>query len=558
MQRLLYLILIILNSSFLIRHLQALPAFPGAEGYGSETTHGRGGRVIIVNNNNSEGPGSLKNALGASRYPSQSIGPRIIVFRTSGVINLSPGSQWYFDSPKYSNYMVAGQTSPGGITITAGGSNTPFFQYNSSATTDFVWRFIRFRVKDNCEHSFQLQQSSKFIIDHCNFSGGKDEVHDVCHSYNFTFQYCVFGNASPGGQGYGSLVAYKPLYQISFHHNLWADVSGRNGGFFHWGDGTPINNGKIDFRNNVCYDWGSFCTAVQHMGAPAHINYVNNLLKSGPHSSSKKPLYIEAEAHLHQSGNVWVRGASDTVTGDLARRDYGMGGVIIAESFDMSPVTTVSAQEAYADVIDKAGALPRDPMAVRTINDVKNNTGRYSKVDDPLVTTGPLPPDDTDMDGMPDCWETAMGFNPNSASDNIGDHDGDGYTNIEEYINDLAFVLLGEPTHNGELQDGCPTDIESGNISMDNGFKLSVNPNPVGSRTIIQLNRGQRSEVRGQIAEINILNIAGKVVCQLTSDLCSLTSGIAWNASKYAPGVYFIRLVMQQKVLLQKKLIVTY
>ena len=42
---------------------------------------------------------------------------------------------------------------------------------------------------------------------------------------------------------------------------------------------------------------------------------------------------------------------------------------------------------------------------------------------------------DSDNDGMPDEWETANGLNPNDASDANGDLNGDGYTNIEKYIN---------------------------------------------------------------------------------------------------------------------------
>ena len=42
---------------------------------------------------------------------------------------------------------------------------------------------------------------------------------------------------------------------------------------------------------------------------------------------------------------------------------------------------------------------------------------------------------DTDRDGMPDEWEQANGLNPNDPSDANGDLTGDGYTNIEKYIN---------------------------------------------------------------------------------------------------------------------------
>ncbi len=44
---------------------------------------------------------------------------------------------------------------------------------------------------------------------------------------------------------------------------------------------------------------------------------------------------------------------------------------------------------------------------------------------------------DTDADGMPDAWETANGLNPNDSSDAVKDCNGDGYTNIEKYINGM-------------------------------------------------------------------------------------------------------------------------
>ena len=39
---------------------------------------------------------------------------------------------------------------------------------------------------------------------------------------------------------------------------------------------------------------------------------------------------------------------------------------------------------------------------------------------------------------MPDAWEKDRGLNPGDASDGAKDRDGDGYTNVEEYINGLA------------------------------------------------------------------------------------------------------------------------
>lgn len=51
---------------------------------------------------------------------------------------------------------------------------------------------------------------------------------------------------------------------------------------------------------------------------------------------------------------------------------------------------------------------------------------------------GGEPPVDSDHDGMPDDWETKMGFNPRDETDAAADHDGDGYTNIEAFLHELA------------------------------------------------------------------------------------------------------------------------
>jgi hypothetical protein len=49
----------------------------------------------------------------------------------------------------------------------------------------------------------------------------------------------------------------------------------------------------------------------------------------------------------------------------------------------------------------------------------------------------PLLPADSDNDGIPNSWEAIIGSNPN-VPDSTGDVDGDGYLNIEEYINGLV------------------------------------------------------------------------------------------------------------------------
>jgi hypothetical protein len=45
---------------------------------------------------------------------------------------------------------------------------------------------------------------------------------------------------------------------------------------------------------------------------------------------------------------------------------------------------------------------------------------------------------DSDGDGMPDDWERSHGLNPHDPSDRNGDRNGDGFTNLEEYLNSLC------------------------------------------------------------------------------------------------------------------------
>ena len=88
----------------------ALPAFPGAEGFGTETPGGRGGPVLVVTNRNSSGPGSFREAM-------LTTGPRIIVFRVSGVIDLGGNISL---TEAHSHVTVLGQSSPGGGTFVNG------------------------------------------------------------------------------------------------------------------------------------------------------------------------------------------------------------------------------------------------------------------------------------------------------------------------------------------------------------------------------------------------------------------------------------------------------
>ncbi len=136
--------------------------------------------------------------------------------------------------------------------------------------------------------------------------------------------------------------------------------------------------------------------------------------------------------------------------GSLIDADASKGSII---SSSPELIKKKDAVTAYRLVLEKGGtSFPvRDTVDRRLLNDVKNRTGKIIKSQEevggwPTLNTVPAPTD-TDGDGMPDLWETANGFKPKDASDRNGDHDSDGYTNLEEYLNGLvAGSILDCPT----------------------------------------------------------------------------------------------------------------
>jgi pectate lyase len=120
---------------------------------------------------------------------------------------------------------------------------------------------------------------------------------------------------------------------------------------------------------------------------------------------------------------------------------------------DLPKVATQTTMDAYQSVLAGAGAtLPaRDAVDVRTVNMVATGiatnglraNGIINHSDEvggyPAIAAVTRPAGwDTDQDGMPDSWETQHGLDPHSAADRNGDFDNDGYTNLEEYLNELG------------------------------------------------------------------------------------------------------------------------
>ncbi len=510
--------------AFSMNNTWTLPAFSGAQGWGTDTPGGRGGKVIIVSNLNSSGPGSFSEAMLTPE-------PRIIVFQVSGVI-VDPDITGLAEEHSY--VTVAGQTSPGGITLKQTHGTT--MQSYKEGFHDAVFRFIRFRGDGNYDN-ISFNEVHNIVVDHCDFSGASDEAFDITYSHHFTVSWSTIANSGEG-QTYGMLLAYPPTSHISLHHNFFAHHVTRGGPHMHWENEGPPDNGLIDYRNNVAYN-SETCRflPIDKCGSTVQWNVVGNYFKAGPDteedcSGETAPVNLRDCAEVYEADNFWIQknGESSTDVLDLRYSEP----LIVDEPFPTPEVTTLPVQESLIAVLSRVGVWPRDPMNTRTVGEFNAGTGQLRKIDDPLIESGDEPFADADKDGMPDVWEDEMGFDSEDGEDYNLDHDADGYTNIEEYINDQANALVGIPLEN---------NVNSGIISIKS-FKGSspelIFPSSYSSNSGNLVIRLKAQNVDGII---NIYNAKGHKIFQLKAESKVELSG---KTKKLQSGKYWVEWLSPQ------------
>jgi pectate lyase len=422
-----------------------LPAFPGAEGFGWRTPGGRGGKVLFVHNLNDSGPGSLRAACEAE-------GPRIVLFRVAGIIELR--TPITITQPFLT---IARQTAPGdGVCLRGRGLDVD--------THDVVIRHLRVRPGDISgteTDAIAIGGSSyNVIVDHCSASWGVDEnlspsggIRDV------TVSWCIISEGlnrsvhHKGNHGYGSLV--RAIGGVSLHHNLWAHNNGRNPrmGDNYGRSPSPL----LDIRNNVIYNY----RGLSMVGERLNVNYIGNYLRPGPNSITATQFSPTktATANFYLDDNVVEGQPNRPLDAWLPKaHQEGYGGItVVKAAFDAVVVKTVSAVRALEDVLAGAGAtLPiRDAVDARIVSECRERTGAI--IDSQWEVGGwpdyrrARPPVDLDRDGMPDEWEIAHKLNPRDPADATRGGGTGGYTNIELYINSLT---ARESSHGSPGQSG--------------------------------------------------------------------------------------------------------
>ncbi len=421
---------------------EGLPAFPGAEGFGSRTPGGRGGRVIEVTTLEDDGPGSLRAALEAE-------GRRVVVFRIGGTIEVRSPIRIL-----HPFVTVAGQTAPGGgIALRNAPSN--LFAPIQVKTHDVVLRHLRSRPGPGGKPSENVDALTiadperkvyNVVVDHCSFSWSLDEVVNSWYdARDITVQWCIMSEAlyrstQPGGEdsggGKGPLFGGKGGGRVSIHHNLIAHNVGRN----------PMIKGEgvFDLVNNVIFVPRTVAAVVDgELGLPA-LNFVGNTVIAPNGDGMVHGLWVlgSRPVSLFVRGNRGPHRSRDGMDEALIVRPANGGrGRIVSGRHEAPEVAALPAPEAFEAVLRGAGCtLPaRDEADRRVVQDVRD--GRARIVNDPSEVGGwPVlergrAPEDADRDGMPDAWERERGLDPADPSDGPRDADGDGYTNLEEFLN---------------------------------------------------------------------------------------------------------------------------
>ncbi len=453
-------------------------AFPTAEGYGRFAIGGRGGRIIEVTNLEDYDAGKGEAVIpGSYRAAVEAEGPRTIVFRVSGLIRLKA------PCAVHNPYCtIAGQTAPGDGICLANYSGGAF------GTHDVIIRYLRFRVGDAAGRAMDgcgLGSCDNCIIDHCSISWSSDEGTSSRGAHNITFQHNIVAEALHHGPHYRAsdrtkLETHAFAGSISgdigsYHHNLIADCTDRNwslaGGLTQGGKYA----GYLDIRNNVVYNW----TARTTDGGVKELNYVNNYYKPYPANPFVKWLLkldpinpAWGTESYYMTGNVLEGYVNET--NDWAAFANGAEvekQVRVDHELYPSYVKTETAHEAFTSVLANVGAnYPKsDVVDLHIIQDARNGTAEYIGTRGPTYGDRPSPnypglidtqsddksaagspnfpwpeyktynvPEDSDHDGIPDDWEKAHGLNPHDPSDASRDLNGDGYTNLEKYLNSLV------------------------------------------------------------------------------------------------------------------------
>jgi len=394
-----------------------LSVVPGLRGFGVTTPAGRGGAILRVTNLDDSGPGSLRAALASP-------GPRTIIFDVGGTIVLSRDLQ--ISDPFVT---VAGQTAPSpGITLRGAGLKV--------FTHDVLVQHLRIRVGDDPSgpdpenrDAFQIlgPNAHHVVLDHISASWAIDEVASTWYPLaDVTISHSIIAEGlhdslHPEGPHSCGLLIGDGSQRVAVIGNFLAHNHDRN----------PILKGNTAtvVVNNLIYDPGyrSIRISDSDGSGPSIASIVGNVLVTGP--STENDYLVSISSDSKTGTRVFL---SDNLAPTVVRVSEGLAFNPLVDTpplwvEDLSPRPAAQVTDW---VLGAAGARPSDRDAVdrRVAEEARTGGGRIVDSQD-------------DVGGWP---VSAPAYRVlELPPDPAGDSDGDGYTNLEEWLHELARQIEG-------------------------------------------------------------------------------------------------------------------
>jgi hypothetical protein len=356
-----------------------------AEGYGSASRGGEGGREIWVTNLNDHGRGSLRKALMATR-------PRIIRFRVGGTIKLERRL-----------VVTSGRVTVDGLSAAPYGGITIEGGLGFKGCEDVIVRHVRMRGGYD---PLGIYHSRHVLVDHVSAAWATDENIDVWDSQDVTLQWCLIAEAlaegghQKGAHSMGSLQSGGSR-RVTTHHSLFTSNFDRNPLLYgpRPDDFRPPATYSFDVINNIIYNYWHGAK----MGGGAQVNFIGNTFRAGPDSGPGKAeilinpargptgVFVRDNRGPHRESDSMDEGALVLIHSEDNRRGKAQWGAFDAraarffssEPFPVPGHAVVEAQsrvDAYELVLARAGAWPRDAEDMRLVNEVVQGTGMIGRV----------------------------------------------------------------------------------------------------------------------------------------------------------------------------------
>ena len=504
-----------------------LPAFPGAEGFGKYTSGGRGGKVVYVTTLADDSTGTTQGSLrwAMKQYPDE---PLTVCFAVTGEIRLvkdlrinrknytiagqtAPGVGIVITHNKVNcggseNFIIRnirfriGHNDVNGNIITQNAFGAENCAHYIIDHCEFGW---------STEENINTYDSHFITLQYCIIHEG---LNNSGHPK---------GARGYGGQLGGSPATYHHNLLVNNEKRSCRFNGAQSNDYVVYLD--YINNVVYNYGagSNGCYGGENTAKLAEGeyngLNSAHECNFINNYYKPGPNTTNSTKLFFMSSyarsgatswgpAQWYVNGNImegyeainadnWKAVKSENTTKyplDTLRVDtlirpktpwwrWTADSVYGRYDFDALAYAAgefESAQDAFETVMDTAGVFPRDHVSNRLIKDTREGTYTYtgSKTkkkgildteDDAegfYTYTVVAPLVDTDLDGMPDEWESANGCDPNTP-DNNALH-ASGYTMLEMYL-DYAM------THKQPMDDGYKPSEEGIQMTNDQLHKTN-------------------------------------------------------------------------------------